>query len=269
MHPLTQQRYTGCLATPPLWTGDGVSPFPQMELAHSPIAFEEEAANLKKYRLGKLAEAFVFQALKRDDSVSWICDNLQIQQDKRTVGEIDALFYHHGRPAHLEVAYKFYLYDTREKYEDPLAPWVGPNDKDRLVLKLNKLHQKQFPLLGSELGRHYLQEYGLVYEQLQQMLCFKGQLFLPYGHEEVDIAPLNPDCIAGSYLILDELKAFEDCTFYIPQKLDWLIRPHHQVPWLTYVEARKAIKGILDRKRSPMVWVKREEVVEKHFVVFW
>jgi len=269
MHTPTQQRYAGCLATPPLWKGAAISRFPQIELPQTTAPLENDA-NFEIYRLGKLAEAFVFHALKQESSVSWICDNLQIQQDKRTVGEVDALFYYHGRPVHLEVAYKLYLYDNRKKYDTPLGPWIGPNHKDRLVLKLHKLHRKQFPLLQSELAHTYLQQYGLAVEQLQQRLCFKGQLFLPYRQEEIDIAPLNRDCITGFYLTLDELRAFRDCTFFIPHKLDWLIAPHQQVHWLPYHEAEKAIRAAIDKQRSPMVWIRQKiGTIKKGFVVFW
>jgi len=269
MDPRTQQRYLGCLATPPLWKGTTVSPFRQIALALSPEPLEEQAS-FNQYRLGKLAEAFVFHALKKRPSVSWICDNLQIQQDKRTVGEIDALFYLEGQPVHLEVAYKFYLFDTLEKHETPLGAWIGPNRKDRLVQKLKKLHRKQFPLLHSEVTSTYLKPYGLVAGALEQRLCFKAQLFLPYQQQELDVAPLNQDCIAGCYLTLPELKAFRNAAFFIPQKPDWLISPHPKVQWLPYPEARPILKTETDQKRSPMVWVRQNSgKIIRCFVVFW
>ena len=240
-----------------------------MELPQPAVPLEGDAS-FETYRLGKLAEAFIFHALKQESTVTWIGDNLQIQQGKRTVGEVDALFYDHGRPVHLEVAYKLYLYDNRKKYDTPLDPWIGPNHKDRLVLKLDKLHRKQFPLLRGELAHTYLQQYGLAFEQLQQRLCFKGQLFLPYRQEAIDIAPLNRDCIAGFYLTLDELRAFRDCTFFIPHKLDWLIAPHQQVHWRPYPEAEKAIREAIAKQRSPMVWIRqRKGGTMRCFVVFW
>jgi hypothetical protein len=265
----TQQRYNGCLTTPPLWEGTTVSPFRQMELALRPDPLEDTAA-FDQHRLGKLAEAFVFYALKKHPSVSWICDNLQMQQGKRTAGEIDALFYHKGQPVHLEVAYKFYLFDTHEQYDTPLGPWIGPNRKDRLVQKLDKLHRKQFPLLQSELAARYLDHYGLTPGAVEQRHCFKGQLFLPYQQQELDIAPLNPDCIAGFYLAFSELEAFRDAAFFIPQKPDWLITPHRQAQWLPYAAAVPILKAEIDKKRSPMVWVRPNNgALLRCFVVFW
>lgn len=263
-----QLRYSGCLTTPPLWHGDGVSPYRQITLSQGPEPLE--SASFNQYRLGKLAEAFVFHALKKESAVSWICDNLQVQQEKRTVGEIDALFYENGKPVHLEVSYKFYLYDTLCAFQNPLAPWIGPNRKDNLVLKLQKLHQKQFPLLHTELAAQYLDRYGLAAEEVEQTLCFKGQLFLPDHEQNMDIGPLNQDCIAGIYLSFSELQKFQNREFFIPLKPDWLIKPHHDVAWLSYTDANAIIKAQIDEKRSPMAWVRDKygEII-RCFIVFW
>jgi hypothetical protein len=193
-----------------------------------------------------------------------------MQQDKRTVGELDALFYLDSQPVHLEVAYKFYLFDTLDEYDTPLAPWIGPNRKDRLVQKLEKLHRKQFPLLHSALAQDYLEAYGLTANALEQRLCFRGQLFLRYQQQELNIAPLNRDCIAGVYLTFSEWQAFRNGAFFIPSKPDWLITPHPKVQWLPYPDACSILKAEIDKQRSPMVWIKQENGdIIKCFVVFW
>jgi hypothetical protein len=269
MDSLTKQRYQGCLSTPPLWTGSGVSPFQQIELSLQPEPLEE-SLHFQEGRLGKLVEAFIFRALKKVRSVSWITDTVQIQKDKRTVGEIDALYFEEGVAVHLEVAYKFFLYDTRKTYQQPLAHWIGPNRRDRLVQKLEKLHRKQFPLLHRELTSKYLEQFGIVSANVDQRLCFKAQLFLPYQVREIDIEPLNSDCIAGIYLTFSEMPAFRDCTFYIPKKLDWLLTPTPNVNWLDYTDARALIKKEIESKRSPLVWISQKGgQIIKSFIVFW
>lgn len=265
----TKQRYLDCLSTPPLWTGSGVSPFQQIELPLPPEPLEEPV-HFQEGRLGKLVEAFIFQALKKVRSVSWITDTVQIQKDKRTFGEIDALYVQEGCTVHLEVAYKFFLYDTRKAYQQPLAHWIGPNRKDSLVQKLEKLHRKQFPLLHRELTVKYLEQFGIVPANVEQKLCFKAQLFLPYQVREMAIEPLNSDCIAGIYFTFSEMPAFRDCTFYIPKKLDWLLTPTPNANWLDYTAAKALIKGEMDSKRSPMVWINQKGgQIIKSFIVFW
>lgn len=72
MNLRTQQRYHGCLTTPPLWEGTTVSPFRQIALSLSPEPLEETAA-FDQHRLGKLAEAFVFHVLKKQPKAKQRC----------------------------------------------------------------------------------------------------------------------------------------------------------------------------------------------------
>lgn len=262
-------RYQGYLSTPLLWQGIGVSPFQQVDLPES-TSLAGDSIIFKQSRLGKLVEEFVFHQLKKQDSISWICDNLQIQDGKRTVGEIDALYYEAGTPIHLEVAYKFYLYDTLENNQETLANWIGPNRKDNLFYKLNKLHTKQFPLLHNALTSHYLERYDLEADSIKQLLCFKAQLFLPYRQKQLKVAPLHSQCIAGIYISFHQLPLFSTYTFFIPTKLDWLVTPHHDVTWIDYPTSVAIIEAELNDKRSPMAWVKQGDgKIIKCFIVFW
>lgn len=265
----TKLRYQGYISTPALWKIGTVSQFKQIELAENPETIEDSTI-FKNQRLGKLVEEFVFYQLKKQDEVSWVFDNLQIQEGKRTVGEIDALYYHKEIPVHLEVAYKFYLFDTIEKYNDPLAYWIGPNRKDSLFYKLGKLHNKQFPLLHNKLTEGYLKEYGLDVKNIEQKLCFKAQLFLPYQSQNIDICPLNGDCIAGFYLSYHKIKLLSALKLFIPIKLDWLVTPNHNVDWVNYSSALETISRDINNKRSPLVWIKKSnDELLKCFIVFW
>lgn len=269
MDSRTKQRYQGYISTPALWKNKRVSPFQQIDLSGNvePIS---ESPLFENKRLGKLVEAFVFHQLKSNDAVSWICDNLQIQNGKITAGEIDALYYYERSPVHLEVAYKFYLFDTIEKHDAPLAYWIGPNRKDSLFYKLTKLHNKQLALLHSALAKPYLESYKLDAKYIKQQLCFRAQLFLPYHNRHIDISPLNSDCVAGFYLAYRELELFSALDFFIPEKLDWLVTPHHDVDWVDYPAAVKIIEFEIIDQRSPMVWVRGDDgKIDKCFIVFW
>lgn len=267
---MTKLRYQGYISTPPLWKGKTVSSFKQIDLASDSENIDDYSV-FKNQRLGKLVEEFVFYQLKNQDTVSWICDNLQIQEGKLTAGEIDALYHDEESPVHLEVAYKFYLYDTTQSYQEPLAYWIGPNRKDNLHYKLGKLHNKQFPLLHHELTKPYLESYHLDIKDIKQQLCFKAQLFLPYDYDKnTDIHPLNTDCIAGFYISYHQLKRFKKYEFFVPTKLDWLVLPYHQVDWISYSAVLAIIEIDLKNNRSPMVWRKGSDgELSKFFVVFW
>lgn len=265
----TKLRYQGFISTPPLWLGSRVSPFKQIDLPRD-AEIVDDATSFKNQRLGKLVEEFVFHQLKNQNSISWICDSLQVQKDKRTVGEIDALYYSDGCPVHLEIAYKFYLLDTIDTYDEPLAAWIGPNRKDSLFYKLGKLHNKQFPLLYDRQTLGYLEKYKLDVKEVEQKLCFKAQLFLPYHNRVVDVSPLNNQSIAGFYISYNELEMFIGYDFFIPDKIDWLILPNHKVNWINYDSALVTIGTHINNKRSPLVWMKNnEDELSRCFVVYW
>ncbi len=102
MDLITKLRYQGYVATPPLWKNKDVSAFSQIQL-NDDYNDIDDSAMFKNKRLGKLVEEFVFHQLKQNLSVNWICDNLQIQNGKQTIGEIDALFYLDEQPKRLVV----------------------------------------------------------------------------------------------------------------------------------------------------------------------
>jgi hypothetical protein len=267
-HP-QQLRYQGYRSTPPLWSGRAISPVAQIDLPVGGLPLDP-AARFKHQRLGKLVEEFVCYELGLQSAVAWIANGLQIREDKRTVGELDALYFDRGTPVHLEVAYKFYLYDTLRKHPTSLASWIGPNRKDNLSLKLRKLHDKQFPLLHSLLTEPYLRSYGLAAADIVQRLCFKGQLFLPYENQGMATGPLNQSCVAGFHLSFRELETLNKCSFYLPGKPDWLITPHAKVDWLEYPVAATHIGMEVGQNRSPLVWLMYPDgSLGKCFVTFW
>ena len=97
------------------------------------------------------------------------------------------------------------MYDVLKSYSDPLRYWIGPNRKDSLIYKLDKLKDKQFPLLYKPETQSYLESLGLKISEIQQRLVFKAQLFLPLKFFEIDISPLNPNCVNGFYLSYSEI----------------------------------------------------------------
>ncbi len=246
-------RYEGYRATPPLWEQSESFPYPQISLGSEsvhPLRTEPQT----KQRLGKLVETFVYHDLQRLPGISWIADSLQIQENHRTVGEIDALYYDNGVPVHLEVAYKFYLFDTLTRHPDPLAQWIGPNRRDDLSRKLQKLRHRQFPLLSHPAAAPYLAEHGLRAHEIEQRICFRAQLFVPYHRQDLIIRPLNPDGAVGFHLPFRAMAALAEYHFFIPDKLDWLIAPHPKVAWLGYTDTESILTALIDQGRSPLLW---------------
>lgn len=265
----TLLRYKGFNSTPILWKSSFPFTFSQLDLNLNNSIIDSSIFT-QNIRLGKLVEEFAFAQLKQHSDIRWIDENIQIKDDKTTIGEIDALFYLKDKPIHLEIAYKFYLLDNIKSYNQPLSYWLGPNRKDSLEYKLNKLEQKQFPLLYNPSAKAYLKKYGLAAKDLSQMVFFKAQLFLPYNNKGISIIPLNSECVSGYYCSYSNFKKFISLKFYIPNKLDWLIIPHNDVDWLDYEQAQIIVEKHISQKRSPMVWMRyNKRKIHKCFITWW
>ncbi|QXP79362.1 MULTISPECIES: DUF1853 family protein [Winogradskyella] len=269
MNKSTLLRYKGYVKTPSLFKSKDLT---QVDLLELPLTFKslDTDSDFKNQRLGKLVEEFVFYQLKHQTSVKWITENIQIQKEQQTIGEIDALFYVKEKPIHLEIVYKFYLYDTQESYTNPLSYWIGPNRKDALCYKLEKLKNKQFPLLYKNETKHQLEDYNINIAEVSQKLCFKAQLFLPYKRNDITIDAINEQCVYGFYISYKDISIFEAYKFYIPEKLDWLIDPHVNVEWQDFNIAKDIIEKQIKENRSPLVWLKVNNTkFEKCFITFW
>ena len=270
MNSETKLRYQGYSKTPSLFLEKSPIDIDMYEIVNPNEQMDSDNLESSNPRLGKLVEEFVFYDLKQKSEIKWISENIQIQDNKLTIGELDTLFYQNHQPIHLEIVYKFYLYDSLHTYNDPLEYWIGPNRKDTLVYKLHKLKQKQFPLLHDFRTKSYLDNYGLEVNTIKQKLCFKAQLFLPFNDLEVDVKLLNKDCVTGFYVSIDKIEILKSYQFYIPKKLDWLVTPHNNVEWLSLEAAKHTIKTFTNNKRSPMCWIKDEtSQLQKCFITYW
>lgn len=262
---LTQQRYHGFMSTPFLWENEMFS-MKQYSKTNSNSSISLKIP--ETIRLGNYVEHLVFHELKQDPTIEILCKNVQIIHNKQTLGEIDCVLKKKQIPVHLEIAYKFYLYDDRVG-RSHLDHWIGPNRRDSLVLKLNKTRDKQFPLLYHKACQPLIKELNISMNLIEQQSYFKAQLFLPYN-TDIDIEEINPDCIVGFYLNIDDFQSFKHCKFYIPKKLDWLIEPHKNVAWLNFEDANQRIYQFFERGSSPLLWLKVPEgEIKKIFVVWW
>lgn len=265
--PPANERFNGFHNTPFLWEGslEGLLMFKKTDLKISGYPKINVDAHI---RLGKLVEQFVLFELGQDDSINVLKSNLQVFDKGTTVGELDCLLTQLASNIHLEIAYKFYLYDPL--IPDELDRWIGPNRKDGLVQKLKKLKERQLPLLHHQDTVRVLEELKLIPDSFAQQLYFKAQLFVPFDRKGSVLPLVNNECIRGHYIRSRDLNHFSHNTFHIPSKLDWLVEPHSDVSWLSYEGFKKAVSKMLDAHQSPLCWMKSPEgKLEKMFVVWW
>lgn len=263
-----QQQYQGYLQTPLLWDENPLFELHQLILTEIPTTIF--CRNLpENLRLGKRVEHFVFNELSQYNSIKLLAENIQIQDDYRTIGELDLLALNHENPIHVEVVYKFYIYDDTVG-NSYLEHWIGPNRKDSLVEKLTKLRDKQLPLLYRKETQTALNNLQLHVNNTKQYVYFKAQLFLPLGTQEVTETLINKDCIVGYYIKTKQLEQFHHCKFYILNKADWLIKPHTNVSWMSYSACFTLLHAAQNNQLSECCWIKHPNgVIDKCFVVWW
>ncbi len=262
-----QRNFEGYLNTALLWDGAKIYELEQCDLEdfiHVPFTAQVNGP----LRLGKLVERFVFHQLANVTSCNILAENVQIQDGKRTIGELDTLIRIKDDAIHLEIIYKFYVFDPYEG-NDELSHWIGPNRKDSLLQKLDKLKNKQLPLFYHPKTQLIIGDLNLQLQKIKQQVLFKAQLFLPLDYDNDVFYSLNPNCVQGFYIKRDELRQFQTAEFFIPEKLNWLMSPYHNVNWLHYAKFTTEVNVWLERRRSPLCWMKQNDVLRKFFIVWW
>lgn len=268
-------RFIGFWNTPPLWKGEKLYGLEQFDLPEIEIDKEFISEINATYipaglRLGKQVEEFFQQGIGQSEDFEVLASNEQIIRNKITVGEIDFILKNGKRIFHTELVYKFYLYDP--DFDQEAERWIGPNRNDSLLLKTEKLQEKQLPLLLRSETAELLENLDLSSSDIEQKVCFKANLFLPRNMSGKKISLVNPDCIAGYWISHFEFtqEHFDKCYLYIPDKSEWPASPEHNQKWYYYFEIKEQVEELLEQMKSPLIWMKKDNgVYERFFVVWW
>jgi hypothetical protein len=231
--------------------------------------FIEHLALQKKIRLGHLVERFVSKELENIADIQVLAENIQVKNNKVTIGELDSLLINNNTPVHLEIVYKFYLYDESVGNSE-IEHWIGPNRNDSLIEKITKLKNKQLPLLYKTETETIIKKFNLDINTIQQEVYFKAQLFVPFHLFNKPLRVINNNCIMGYYINFSAINKLKNHQFYVPSKLDWLVEPHSNVDWMNFEAATSQIKDFINNKRSPLCWIKnKKSALQKIFIVWW
>lgn len=262
-----QLQYQGYLNTPLLWGDHSLLGLEQLQLSKQLTThFHEDIA--ASMVLGKRVERFVHAELMQLENIQILLENAQVQSQKITIGEIDCILKQDDVPIHLEIVYKFYLYD-KSIGDTEIDHWIGPNRKDTLVKKLHKLKDKQLPLLHNSHTKTVLNKMDIDPERTLQKVLFKAQLFTPF-QDHVEFNLLNEACLNGFYIHLAEIQQFSSCKFYIPFKVDWLVEVQSNVEWLSFDQFSQKITSLILDKKASLCWIKFPNgIMQKFFVVWW
>jgi hypothetical protein len=222
-----------------------------------------------KLRLGHLVEKIVGALLQLATNYELLYENTQILEGKKTIGELDFIIKENStqRVIHLELAYKFYLFDPKISSE-PINNWIGPNRNDSLKYKLEKLKTKQFPLLHHDCTRSKLD--SVVIDQVAQELCLLVSLFVPFDYKK-ELIPSYQQAIKGYYVNYETFisQHTDSKTYCLPPKKDWGINPAENDDWINFETVAASISNSTQEKQAPLVWQKHIDSYSEFFVVWW
>lgn len=223
----------------------------------------------KNLRLGHLAERVVAQLIRSSANYKILHENLQVIDGNHTIGELDFIIQHKAsaQVTHLELAYKFYLYDPSLSAA-PINNWIGPNRNDSLREKLHKVKNKQFPLLFDE--RTVGQLEGLDLKSVSQALCLLVNLYIPYEYSET-LAPAYQKAVRGYYLDQETFlnHHLEGKTYYLPPKKEWGMDPSLNTAWAELEGIAAQLAASQAEHRAVLCWQNDHGRFSEFFVTWW
>lgn len=262
-------QYQGYLETESLFTTEN-NPFSQDLFMISSSAKPINIAIKENLMLGKRVEEFFKLQIETSISHKIILENIQVQKEKRTIGELDFILKENAIPQlkHVEVSYKFYLFDPTIKGNE-IEKWIGPNRNDDLLKKVTKLSSHQFPLLFSTEAKNQLK---LNVTEIKQEVFFKAQLYTPYNSSLNNFDFINTKAIKGYYISYTAFvkSKLQEQEFFIPKKQDWLISPKENTIWYSYDIVIETISESIQLKKSPLIWTKSKNGdTQSLFITWW
>lgn len=216
------------------------------------------------------AEACFEAYLNHSKNYKLLSANLQVQAETETLGELDYIVRNlkTNEVVHIELACKFYLYDKNTKVWEE-ERWIGPNRKDSLYEKLQKIKLKQFPILHADKTIQTLRKLNVEIPSVQE-LCLKAFLFIPKEMPAQEF-PINyQNCIVGHWIRLEDFyKEDETALYAIPDKKEWLLPPDQLLQWHSFSEMRLEVEKKIEINRSPLIYKKTQYSIERFFIVWW
>jgi len=220
-------------------------------------------------RLGHLVEKIVSELIKSSSNYKVLYENIQVIEGKQTIGEIDFIIEELKTKAliHMELAYKFYLYDPNISSE-PINNWIGPNRNDSLKEKLEKLKRKQFPLLYHTRTKSIFNTIEI--DKASQALCLLVSLFIPYEYKS-SFSPIYETAIKGYYLNFKIFINLDNSAkkYYMPSKKEWGMDPSENEVWTDFNGIEKYIKTSITEKQAPLCWQKYKNLYVEFFIIWW
>lgn len=251
--PIDENYFSGLNIFPEKWQNKIVLQHYDFFLAldENPEPLIQHVKSKKTNRLGIYAELLMSFFFIHSPHIKSLHQNLQIFDDKKTIGEIDFIIEWESKVIHIELTVKYYL--AFNNINDTIS-WIGPSSKDRLSYKIDKLEHFQLPLIQSP---QFKKETNL---KPQSFSFFKGYFFTK---NEFSPSWKNKKAKFGSYLYENEIHELNENTKYTQ-----LVRPNWMAD-LIISRGENVIEinsNFLDELQLPIL-IKNIESKELTFIV--
>ncbi len=156
-----------------------------------PEHFAAHFAEPPSHRVGYYFESLIGYWLEHIRKVEMLANGLQIQDEERTLGELDFVFRDEGGSViHWETAVKFYLYSPGEAALG--SHFIGPNAGDTFERKTRRIFEHQLPLSQ----QHNDSEITI------RQAFVKGRIFYPPDRSRSPELPprLSEDHLRGTWI---------------------------------------------------------------------
>jgi hypothetical protein len=211
-----------------------ITGLPTFNLSALNVVTELEFQLPTNLRLGHLAEKIVAELIKSSTNYNVRYENVQVMEDKRTIGEIDFIIENISTKQliHVELAYKFYLFDPSISSESMF---------DNIEL-----------------------------EEVSQALCLLVSLFIPYQYKG-SLSPIYEKAIKGYYLNFETFLSFNhsEKSYCIPPKKEWGMDPAENEVWTDFEGVKKYLNTSIEEQQAPLCWQKYGAAYLAFFIVWW
>lgn len=196
---------------------------------HGPKMLTEQPAR----RLGHYFER-LYECLMQD-LLGWdiLLKNQPVRSNGITLGELDFLVRNpeDNVVEHHEIAVKFYLGHQNASQDRPL--WYGPNARDRLDIKTQRLIDHQSQMTERPETRNLLMSLGIEMP-VRPRVFMPGYLFYPLTRSLTPPETIPSGHLRGDWLYindLDEMSALGKLTAADGKRWIPLVKPHWLGPW--------------------------------------
>ncbi len=233
-----------------------------MWLDQDPSELHDHLAVNPSWKVGLYFEALLEFWLARTPSYQLLARNLQVQAAGRTLGALDFVVRDSGGAVeHWEVAVKFYL---QHEPSDAWGAWVGPNKRDRLDRKLDRMRDHQVPLSATPEAAAALARIGVSYPD-KRVAVVKGTLFEAWDAPGVRPTGFVPGgaigqrvCLSALSQLLEEQPRRRWCQ---REKPDWLGPARRSTA--QSLEGSAVLDNLQETDlQRPQLWSRLEEVGE-------